>query len=247
MTLGERIKELRKAAHLTQKDIADQLGMGSSNFGHIENNRVTPSSSDLDIIADILNTSVDYLLGKTNKREKWSQEIICSVCGQEYFSPLEDALHQKFHDKFLKAKQKYGHVIKIYDTEKIKEKSNSIIYTPETSTIDKIQAYEDYLEALYSQQLFNSNYSLDFPHFGIFVSQYLQDHQFHESLENVHEALTKKYGTLPGMKSSHNIELTENEILTLAAHKFGPAGEPSEDDLSKIKLAIKIALAKDNK
>lgn len=65
MSMGFRIKTLRKKAKLTQKQVADQLGMGSSNFGHIENDRVTPSSSDLQKIADILNTTTDYLLGRT--------------------------------------------------------------------------------------------------------------------------------------------------------------------------------------
>ncbi|MEL7656173.1 MAG: hypothetical protein AAGU75_09730, partial [Bacillota bacterium] len=41
--------------------------------------------------------------------------------------------------------------------------------------------------------------------------------------------------------------LTEEEILTLAAHQVGHTGELTESDLDKIKLAVKIALAKDNK
>jgi transcriptional regulator with XRE-family HTH domain len=40
--------------------------MGRSNFGHIENDRVTPTAEDLQIIADILETSTDYLLGRHN-------------------------------------------------------------------------------------------------------------------------------------------------------------------------------------
>ncbi|MGO4370359.1 helix-turn-helix domain-containing protein, partial [Paenibacillus sp. MCAF20] len=35
-----------------------------SNFGHIENDRVTPTSEDLQKIADILTTTTDYLLGR---------------------------------------------------------------------------------------------------------------------------------------------------------------------------------------
>jgi transcriptional regulator with XRE-family HTH domain len=62
MSLGSRIKSLRKQAKLTQKDIADKLGMGNSNFGHIENDRVTPTSTDLEKIADILGTNANYLL-----------------------------------------------------------------------------------------------------------------------------------------------------------------------------------------
>lgn len=64
MSLGRRIRELRIKKKITQQYIADKLGMGRSNFGHIENDRVKPSSEDLQIIADILETSTDYLLGR---------------------------------------------------------------------------------------------------------------------------------------------------------------------------------------
>jgi transcriptional regulator with XRE-family HTH domain len=69
MTLGERIKQLRTKAKLTQLDMSKKLNMGSSNFGHIENDRVTPSSTVLQKIADILNTTTDYLLGRTDDPE----------------------------------------------------------------------------------------------------------------------------------------------------------------------------------
>lgn len=64
MSLGSRIKQLRVDRGLTQQDVASKLEMGRSNFGHIENDRVTPTSEDLQKMADILNTTTDYLLGR---------------------------------------------------------------------------------------------------------------------------------------------------------------------------------------
>ena len=61
MSLGRRIKDLRLKKGFTQQYMADKLKMGRSNFGHIENDRVTPTAEDLQIIADILETSTDYL------------------------------------------------------------------------------------------------------------------------------------------------------------------------------------------
>ncbi|MBX4145935.1 helix-turn-helix domain-containing protein [Paenibacillus lautus] len=75
MSMGLRIKTLRKQAKLTQKQVADQLGMGSSNFGHIENDRVIPSSSDLQKIADILHTTADYLLGRAVEKNRPYYEL----------------------------------------------------------------------------------------------------------------------------------------------------------------------------
>lgn len=69
MSLGERIRNRRKEIGLTQIIIAEQLKMGRSNFGHIENDRVIPSSTDLEKIANILKTTPNYLLGNTNQKE----------------------------------------------------------------------------------------------------------------------------------------------------------------------------------
>lgn len=65
MSVGSRIKALRLKSKLTQKDIAEKLNMGSSNFGHIENDRVIPTSEALEKIADIFNTTTDYLFGRS--------------------------------------------------------------------------------------------------------------------------------------------------------------------------------------
>ncbi|MFI8714236.1 helix-turn-helix domain-containing protein [Brevibacillus brevis] len=65
-TLGDRIKNLRSKFKFTQADMAERLGMGRANYSHIENNRVTPSSLDLEKIADILKTNTDYLLCRTD-------------------------------------------------------------------------------------------------------------------------------------------------------------------------------------
>lgn len=47
--------------------------------------------------------------------------------------------------------------------------------------------------------------------------------------------------------SIHRDSLTEEEILTLAAHQVGHEGKLTEEQLSQIKLAMKIALMKNDK
>lgn len=53
---------------------------------------------------------------------------------------------------------------------------------------------------------------------------------------------------LPQNTSSKNIEanLSDNEILTIAANRIGHLGELSEDDVKKIKMALRIALNEDS-
>lgn len=67
MTIGARIKELRIRRGLTQDQIAAKLNMNRANFSHYERDTAVPPSEMLGKIADILNTSTDYLLGRVNK------------------------------------------------------------------------------------------------------------------------------------------------------------------------------------
>ncbi|MED2006735.1 helix-turn-helix transcriptional regulator [Brevibacillus borstelensis] len=66
MSLGSRIRHRRLEKGLTQDDIAKHLGMGRSNVGHIENGRTNPTADVIDKIADILDTTSDYLLGRVD-------------------------------------------------------------------------------------------------------------------------------------------------------------------------------------
>lgn len=77
MSLGSRIRNLRKIKKLRQKDIANYIGMGRSNFGHIEHDRVVPSSSDLKKIAEILGTTPNYLLDEQYSNEE--QQLINDI------------------------------------------------------------------------------------------------------------------------------------------------------------------------
>jgi transcriptional regulator with XRE-family HTH domain len=64
VTIGARIKELRIRRGLTQDQISAKLNMNRANFSHYERDTAVPPSEMLGKIADILNTSTDYLLGR---------------------------------------------------------------------------------------------------------------------------------------------------------------------------------------
>lgn len=58
-----RIKEARRAAHLTQKQLAKKLGIKVSTLSGYEIGAHDPKSNNLAKIAQICNTTVDWLLG----------------------------------------------------------------------------------------------------------------------------------------------------------------------------------------
>lgn len=63
---GNRLKELRLEAGLTQAQLADKLNISSSTIGMYEQGRREPDNDTLTKLCAELNTSVDYLLGIKN-------------------------------------------------------------------------------------------------------------------------------------------------------------------------------------
>lgn len=65
MTIGERIKELRKARGITQVQLAKIIGIEQSSVGKYEGKDAISPSDDIKIrIADYFGVSLDYLVGR---------------------------------------------------------------------------------------------------------------------------------------------------------------------------------------
>ena len=68
MEFSERLKNLRKQAHLTQVDVAEKLGISQPAYASWERGAKKPTHDNLVKIAQILNVSVDYLLGNSEEK-----------------------------------------------------------------------------------------------------------------------------------------------------------------------------------
>lgn len=68
MTVGQRLKALRSERQLTQKQLADNLGMSKSALAMYETDQRFPKLDTLDAIADYFNVDMAFLLGKSNCR-----------------------------------------------------------------------------------------------------------------------------------------------------------------------------------
>lgn len=73
--MGSRIKELRTNKGLTQEDLAEILGVNRVNISHYESGKISNIPSDkLDLLANVFNTNVDYIMGRSNFQEKIDKE-----------------------------------------------------------------------------------------------------------------------------------------------------------------------------
>lgn len=64
-----RLKELRLKKGLTQKELAQKLNMQNTAISKYELNQRKPDTETLLEISKFFNVSVDYLLGRTDKKE----------------------------------------------------------------------------------------------------------------------------------------------------------------------------------
>lgn len=68
MEFSERLKDLRKQAGLTQVDVAEKLGISQPAYASWERSVKKPTQENLVKIAQILNVSVDYLVGNSEEK-----------------------------------------------------------------------------------------------------------------------------------------------------------------------------------
>jgi transcriptional regulator with XRE-family HTH domain len=67
--LGSRLKALRKQAGLSQTAIANEISVSYSQYGRYELKGVQPPAGTLNKLAEVLNTTVDFLING-NAEEK---------------------------------------------------------------------------------------------------------------------------------------------------------------------------------
>ena len=63
---SERLRELRKARGLTQKQLADEIGANERGIRFYESGRI-PDVESLIKLADYFAVSLDYLVGRSDK------------------------------------------------------------------------------------------------------------------------------------------------------------------------------------
>ena len=68
--LAERLLSLRKNQNLTQEVIAQELGIGLRSYCRYEKDEREPDAPTLVRMADFYGVSLDYLVGRSEKRER---------------------------------------------------------------------------------------------------------------------------------------------------------------------------------
>lgn len=68
MTFGQRLKELRTEKRMTQDDLGKVMNVSKASISLYEKNERTPDQATLIKTADYFDVSLDFLLGRSDKR-----------------------------------------------------------------------------------------------------------------------------------------------------------------------------------
>lgn len=63
----ENLKKLRKKHKISQKQLADVIGVSQQSINKYENHNIEPDIDTLKALANYFNTSIDYLVGYSDK------------------------------------------------------------------------------------------------------------------------------------------------------------------------------------
>ena len=61
---GARLREVRKSKKLTQKELAEQIGIKQNSYSDWETGKNEPSLENLVKLADLFEVSLDWLFGR---------------------------------------------------------------------------------------------------------------------------------------------------------------------------------------
>ena len=104
----ENLKVLRSEFAITQKQLADVIGVSQQSINKYENHNIEPDIGTLIRMADYFDTSIDFLVGYSSERRKTSSSSSQDISRQE------NSLIRKYRTLTQKEKQSIDLVIENY-------------------------------------------------------------------------------------------------------------------------------------
>lgn len=94
---GARLKTLRERAELSQEEVGKALGMTQSGYSHYEKGTRFPDPPAMAILAELFNTSVDYMVGLTKNKAtaKELEDEIAAATGKGKINKIMERLSRE--------------------------------------------------------------------------------------------------------------------------------------------------------
>lgn len=111
--LAKRLKYLRESKNITQKELANKLGISPSAIGMYESGKRNPDTSMLNILSNFFDVSVDYLMGRSDIKSsadevlKENPEVTIALHSDYDYKDLPDEARKEIENYIEYIKQKY--------------------------------------------------------------------------------------------------------------------------------------------
>lgn len=145
MTIGERIKKVRRSVDLTQQKFADRLGIKQNTVATYEMNRTNPSDSAIKSICREFNVSETWL--KTGEGEPFNPTPKTHIDELVRQYGLDD-VDREIIMEFIKLKPEEKKIVKDYIqrvAQHMKEMPTQEPLTPEQEIDQKVELYRQHL------------------------------------------------------------------------------------------------------
>jgi len=104
-TLGDSLRNAREEKNLTQMEVAKKTGIHNKTISNYENGVSSPDPNALKTFADIYETSVDYLLGRSDNQKELN--FMAKGCNHLDVSDLPDEAIKQVEEYIELLKLKY--------------------------------------------------------------------------------------------------------------------------------------------
>ncbi len=71
-----KIRQLREDSELYQRNLAEYIGTTQQTYSRYETGEINPSLETMAKLAEFYNTSVDYLMGLTDVRKPYKNQVL---------------------------------------------------------------------------------------------------------------------------------------------------------------------------
>lgn len=147
--LYERYEKLRDIKGYTDYKVAKLAGIkGTATISNWKNGKYTPKDDKMHAIATVLGVTFDYLKGNADM-------VICPICGfgDNPLSEQSRKEHNLFHNQFLAIQNMFPQYMPLVQAEKLRSESINKFWDEASSLDDKIDAFDNYLKASFTQEL----------------------------------------------------------------------------------------------
>lgn len=102
----KRLYDLINESDCDQKDLAEKTGITAATISRYLNKKTLPSGRNLELLAEVFNVSVDYLLGRSDIRNYNSNDTFAAhtISGED----LTDEGKEKLQEYYELLKSKYS-------------------------------------------------------------------------------------------------------------------------------------------